>query len=66
MFPRTLGSVLMVIGGIWAIQGYGLMETGSPMDEQPLWAVLGTIAFVAGLGLVFLQRRAKNGVEPKP
>lgn len=57
---------MIVIGAVWSVQGYGLMETGSPMDEQPLWAVLGTIAFVAGLGLVFFQRRAKKEVEPKP
>lgn len=59
MFPRTLGSVLMVIGGIWAIQGFGIMETGSPMDKQPLWAFLGSIAFTAGLFLV-LRRRTKK------
>lgn len=58
MFPRTLGTVLMLVGAIWTVQGLGLADTGSFMDNRPIWAVFGIAAFAAGLILMLWKRRA--------
>lgn len=65
MFPRSFSGVFMIVGAIWVVQGLGILETGSFMDGQPIWAVLGGLAFVGGLVVVLLQRRKKDVDQPK-
>lgn len=62
--PRTLGSVLMIAGAIWIVQGLGILETGSFMDRQPVWAVLGAGLAVAGLVLLVVRRRRAQDRPP--
>ena len=62
MFPRSFASVLMIVGAIWVIQGLGIVATGSFMDGERFWAVLGGAAFVVGLG-AFLFRRRKEKAQ---
>jgi len=50
------GTVLMVFGGIWFLQGINVLP-GSFMTGQIQWAVYGGIAFVVGLGLMFAANR---------
>jgi hypothetical protein len=57
MFPRTFASLLMIVGAIWLIQGLGIVQTGSFMDGERFWAVLGGAAFVAGLARLLVRRR---------
>ena len=58
LFLRVVGVVLVLIGGVWLIQGLGLVTTGSFMDGQGVWAVIGG-ACVAG-GLVVLSRSRRR------
>jgi hypothetical protein len=46
--PVTLGTLMVVIGVIWTLQGLGYVK-GSPMTGVELWAILGPL--VAGLGV---------------
>ena len=46
--PVTLGILMVVIGGIWTLQGLGYVK-GSAMTGVELWAILGPL--VAGLGV---------------
>jgi len=46
--PVTLGILMVVIGGIWTLQGLGYVK-GSPMTGVELWAIVGPL--VAGLGV---------------
>ena len=55
---RVVGVVLVLIGVIWLIQGLGIVTTGSFMDGQSVWAVIGG-ACVAG-GLVILSRSRRR------
>ena len=55
---RVVGVVLVLIGVIWLIQGLGIVTTGSFMDGQSVWAVIGG-ACVAG-GLVVLSRSRRR------
>jgi hypothetical protein len=51
------GTVFMVFGGIWFLQGINVLP-GSFMTGQIQWAVYGGIAFVVGIGmLAFASRR---------
>ena len=49
---------VVLIGVIWLIQGLGIVTTGSFMDGQSVWAVIGG-ACVAG-GLVVLSRSRRR------
>ncbi|MGQ0680265.1 MAG: hypothetical protein ACT4OM_11550 [Actinomycetota bacterium] len=60
MFPRTFGSVLAIVGGIWVVQGLGLIPTGSFMDGQPVWAAIGAPMVVVGLISVLAKRRGRD------
>lgn len=54
----------MIVGAIWVVQGLGIVPTGSFMDGEPVWAVLGALAFVAGLIALIVQRRKKDVDQP--
>ena len=47
----TIGSVLIIIGGVWALQGVGLIP-GSFMTGRLLWLGIGSIVAVVGVGCV--------------
>ena len=64
MFPNSLGPVLMVIGAVWLVQGLGLADTGSFMDGQRLWAVIGAAFFVAGVLVSLSRRRSRRPPDP--
>ncbi len=56
--PRFwIGAALVVIGGIWFGQGMGWIG-GSPMTGVTLWAVLGPVVALAGIGLAAQAARA--------
>ena len=50
-FLLILGGVLVLVGGVWALQGLGLL-TGSPMTGVAAWAIIGPL--VAGFGVALL------------
>ena len=53
-----LAAVLMFFGGVWFLQGIGVLP-GSFMTGQTKWAVIGAVAFVAGLVLLIASRRRR-------
>jgi hypothetical protein len=55
--PRAIGVVLVVVGGVWILQGVGVAQ-GSVMTGSTLWAVLGLVFVAAGL-IVIRQALAK-------
>jgi integral membrane sensor domain MASE1 len=42
-----LVTVLVLVGAIWVGQGTGLLRGSSPMVDEPLWAIAGTVLVVA-------------------
>ena len=63
MLLVAAGAVVAIAGIVWTLQGLGYL-TGSFMTGATLWAVIGPIAVVAGLGLTaagVLSRRAPGG-----
>ena len=55
---NVFGVLLVLIGGVWVLQGVGLLP-GSFMSGQIEWAVYGGIAATGGVVLLLLARRGR-------
>ena len=55
---RVLGAILVVIGGVFTLQGLGYLAS-SPMTGVTLWAVVGPV--LALVGVVLLVGAARAG-----
>ncbi len=53
---RGIGVVLVLIGGLWTLQGVGLVG-GSPMTGSAIWVVLGLIVVASGVAALVPRRR---------
>jgi hypothetical protein len=54
---NVVGALCLLIGCVWILQGINVLP-GSFMTGQTKWAVYGAIVLLAGLGLLFANRRA--------
>jgi hypothetical protein len=52
----AVGVVLVVVGALWFLQGIDVVG-GSGMSGKTLWAVIGPVVALAGLGLVVAGAR---------
>jgi hypothetical protein len=57
--PVTLGILMVVIGGIWTLQGLGFVK-GSPMTGVELWAILGPLVAGLGVALAYVGFRGRR------
>ena len=56
--PVVLAVALTLAGGIWILQGLGVLTAGrSFMVGDPRWALIGAILVVVGLALARRSRR---------
>ena len=55
---RIIGVVLVLIGGLWTLQGLNLVR-GSFMTGSALWLVIGVVVVIAGLALLFRRPRRR-------
>jgi hypothetical protein len=53
------GSVLVLLGAVWILQGLNVLP-GSFMTGQVFWAGAGLVALLVGLGLLFLGVRRRT------
>lgn len=51
---RTIGLVLIMIGGFWAAISLGFLEE-SFMTGQPVYTILGTIVAIAGVLVLVIK-----------
>ncbi|MFL5803884.1 MAG: hypothetical protein ACJ8CR_19340 [Roseiflexaceae bacterium] len=59
-----LGVLLTLIGVVWILQGTGVL-LGSVMTGQSFWAIMGLLALIGGLALLFFgARRRASGSRP--
>lgn len=59
----VVGLVVMLVGGVWALQGRGVLG-GSSMSNSPTWLVIGAVVMVAGLALVVWGVGVRGGRKP--
>jgi hypothetical protein len=59
----AFGIALMLSGGLWALQGLGLVmwPAESFMLAESRWAVIGSVTFLIGLALFVIGTRIKRG-----
>jgi hypothetical protein len=56
MTMTFVGLLLVLMGGVWILQGINVLP-GSFMTGQTKWAVIGAITAAIGIALVMLARR---------
>lgn len=54
-----VGVLLVLVGGLWTLQGLDVIG-GSGMSGQTLWAVIGPIVALAGVGLIVVGIRGRK------
>ena len=54
----VIGVLLLLVGALWTLQGLGYVG-GSAMSGVTLWAVIGPVVAVAGLGLALSRPRRR-------
>lgn len=54
-----LGILLVLMGGIWTLQGLDVIKGSALMSGKTLWAVIGPIVAVIGVVLVARALRAR-------
>lgn len=59
VLPVVIGAIVAVMGVIFMFQGFGVLG-GSQMTGSILWAVLGPIIALLGLGLVIYGVRGRR------
>jgi len=57
-FLVGVGVVLILLGGLWLLQGVGILG-GSVMTGQSFWAIVGVILIVVGVLLCVLAARRR-------
>lgn len=55
----AIGVVAILIGAVWTMQGLGYLG-GSAMTDERIWAVIGPVVAVVGLGLIVLGLRTRR------
>lgn len=56
---NIIAVLLILVGIVWFLQGINVIG-GSVMTGQSQWAIIGVIAFVAGIGLLIFGNRKKS------
>ena len=54
-----VGVLLVLIGGLWTLQGLDLLGQSGGMNGQAIWAVIGLIAVVIGVVLAGVGLRKR-------
>ena len=54
-----IGVALIVVGAVWAVQGYGTL-TGSFMTGSPVWMWIGIASVIAGLIVLVTSSRGRK------
>ena len=50
-YAWVLGVLLVLIGGLWTLQGFGIVG-GSFMTGSTMWLVIGLVLVAAGIALI--------------
>jgi hypothetical protein len=63
MWRRVVGVIMVLVGGLWFLQGIGVAK-GSFMTGEGMWTAIGAVTFVVGLALILSTRRRRTPTEP--
>jgi hypothetical protein len=54
-----LGGLLTLMGIVWTLQGLGVLG-GSAMSDETLWAVIGPLVALVGVGIAVAALRGRG------
>jgi hypothetical protein len=58
---RTIGGVILIAAGlVWIGQGTGLIQSGGFMVGDPVWAWIGLLAVLFGIGFIAVGLRGQR------
>jgi hypothetical protein len=60
LIRRIAGAVLVLMGGVWFLQGLGVIQSDSFMTDDPLWVLIGAVTVIAGIALIAWRRRSTD------
>jgi drug/metabolite transporter superfamily protein YnfA len=60
---RTIGLVLIMIGGFWVALSLGFLEE-SFMTGQPMYTAIGAVVVVAGIAVLYLKPKSSGEAPP--
>ena len=66
IFLVLLGVLLAIAGVVWILQGLNLLGQSGGMNGQHIWALIGVICVLAGLGLAGAGIRAARSAARSP
>lgn len=55
----VVGIVMVLLGGLWILQGLDVLGQDGGMNGQGEWTLIGGVSLVVGLGLVVSGVRAR-------
>jgi hypothetical protein len=53
------GAVIVATGAVWMAQGSGLLQGSGFMVGDSTWLILGAVAIVIGIGLIWVGLRGR-------
>ncbi|MBW3589668.1 MAG: hypothetical protein KY429_09645 [Actinobacteria bacterium] len=56
ILSKGVAVVLILVGAVWTVQGFGVADTGSFMDRAPMWGWLGLGMIAAGVLMLVIKR----------
>ena len=59
MVRRIVGTILVLLGGVWFFQGIGVIG-GSFMSNNSTWVLIGAVVAIAGVALIAWPRRVSR------
>jgi hypothetical protein len=62
----VLGILLAVAGIVWILQGLNLLGQSGGMNGQHIWALIGLICTLAGLGFIIAGVRSRRAAARIP
>lgn len=62
----VLGVLLAIAGVVWILQGLNLLGQSGGMNGQHVWALIGLICALAGLGFITAGVRARRAAARTP
>jgi hypothetical protein len=62
----VLGVVLAIAGVVWILQGLSLVGQSGGMNGQHIWALIGVVCALAGLGFITAGARARRTAARTP
>jgi hypothetical protein len=62
----VVGVLLVIAGIVWILQGLNLMGQSGGMNGQHIWAIIGVICLIVGLGLAATAVRSARARASDP